>query len=281
MALRQPYSTTITTNGDSNAPSPDITPVTSSSISPPADPAAVGQPRPHHPVQSHPKSLYRLKAGIILSRPPILTREQTPFEQSFYLYQKRLNERLSTPFARQFYFRRGQPATVDFAIKLKERQSVMAREIGRMERRGRDAWDDEVLTEEGRRLADPAYTRERLYLESESRVSEDGELLSFEDRARVDRPLGRETEADRAGDVKRLDRKMDRTLYLVVRDRDERWTFPQDDIKPEESVYEVCLLYFISRPLPPPPLSFSISSVALASSRSDSVVRITRRANAN
>lgn len=188
---------------------------------------------------AHPRSLYRIRAGLILSRPPILTREQTPFEQAFYLYQKRLNERLSTPFARQFYFRRGQPALIDFSIKLKERRAVMAREIGRMTRTGRDAWDDEALVGEGRELADPAYVRERLFTDSESRVSEDGEVLSFEDRSRVERPLGRETEADRTGDVRRLDRKLDRSLYLVVLDRKGRWIFPQDDIRPEEDVYEV------------------------------------------
>lgn len=241
MISRKPYSTTsTTTNSDPATPSSNIMPVTSST--PPVEPAAREQPKPHDHILLHTKSLYRVRAGIILSRPPILTREQTPFEQAFYLYQKRLNERLSTPFARQFYFQPGQPASVDFAIKLKERRAVMAREIGRMTRRGRDAWDDEVLVDEGRQLADPAHVRERLFMESESRVSEDGEVLSFEDRARVDRPLGRETEADRTGDVRRLDRKMDRTLYLVVRDQYERWTFPQDDVRLEESVYEVSLL---------------------------------------
>lgn len=213
-------------------------PVTSPTT-PPVDPTALGQPITYHPRQSHPKSIYHIRAGIILSRPPILTREQTSFEQAFYLYQKRLNERLSTPFARQFYFTKGQPASIDFAIKFKERRAVMAREVGRLTRTGRDAWDDEARVDEGRRLADPAYVRERHFMESESRVSEDGELLTFEDRARVERPLGRETEADRTGDVKRLDRKLDRTLYLVVRDQYERWTFPQDDLGMEEDVFDV------------------------------------------
>ncbi|KAF3770149.1 hypothetical protein M406DRAFT_34006 [Cryphonectria parasitica EP155] len=186
----------------------------------------------------HPKSLYRLRAGIILSRPPILTRTQTPFEAAFYLYQKRLNERLSTPFARQFYYREGQPAGVDFAIKFGERSHVMAREIGRLTRKGRDAWDDEALVEEGQKLSDPDYIREKLYTEAESRVSEDGEALSFEDRLRIERPLARETEADRTGDVRRLDRKLDRTLYLIVKNQKERWVFPHDEVRPDEGVHE-------------------------------------------
>ncbi|PSR94431.1 39S mitochondrial ribosomal protein L46-domain-containing protein [Coniella lustricola] len=186
----------------------------------------------------HPKSLFRLRAGLILSRPPILTREQTPFESAFYLYQKRLNERLSTPFARQFYFREGLPGSIDFAIKFGERSHVMAREIGRVTRKGRDAWDDEALLEQGKELANPDAVREKLYTEAESRVSEDGEALSFEDRLRIERPLGRETEADRSGDVQRLDRKLDRTLYLIVKDAHGRWTFPQDEVRPDEGLHE-------------------------------------------
>lgn len=212
-------------------------PVTASTPLPANDAVASSQQQ-----TTHPKSVYRLRAGLILSRPPIVTREQTPFESAFYLYQKRLNERLSTPFARTFYFRKEQPAGVDFAIKLSERKAVMAREIGHMRRTGRDAWADEALVEKGRELADPAHVRETLFTEAESRVSEDGEVLGKEDRQRIERPLPRETEADRNGDVRRLDRKLDRTLYLVVKDRENRWGFPQDDIRPDEGVYEVSVL---------------------------------------
>lgn len=212
-------------------------PVTTGVASPPTDPthATAG----HLNLPQHPKSLYRLRAGIILSRPPILTRTPSAFENAFYLYQKRLNERMSTPFARSFYYRKDQPAGIDWAIKFGDRRHVMAREVGRLTRTGRDAWDDEALVDEGEELASPEYIRERLYTEAESRVSEDGEALSFEDRLRIERPLPRETEADRTGDVKRLDRALDRTLYLVVRNSRNRWGFPSDEVRPDEGLYEV------------------------------------------
>lgn len=236
---RRPYSSTAstpnsTTTTNLHTPSPNTLPVTSGS---PGDPVPVG----HKPTTNilHPKSLYRLRAGIILSRPPILTRTQTPFENAFYLYQKRLNERMSSPFARQFYFSPDQPSGIDFSTKFEERSHVMAREVGRLTRRGRDAWDDEALVEEGEKLADPAYIREKLYTEAESRVSEDGEALSFEDRLRIERPLSRETVADRTSDVTRLDRKLERTLYLVVRNSQGRWGFPRDDVRPDEGLYDV------------------------------------------
>lgn len=114
----------------------------------------------------------------------------------------------------------------------------MAREIGRVNRGGPLEWDDELLIDQGNDLAGPDAIREKLYLEAESRVSEDGERLSFEDRLRIDRPLSRETEADKKGDMTRLDRKLDRTLYLIVRQKD-RWEFPQSRVQPEEVLHEV------------------------------------------
>ncbi|KUI59841.1 54S ribosomal protein L17, mitochondrial [Cytospora mali] len=214
--------------------SPHAMPVETSVTTPPVDPSLVPELKTDHPT-----SLYSLKAGIILSRPPLLTRKQTPFEKAFYLYQKRLNERVSTPFARSFYYKPGQPATIDFSIKWAERGHTMAREIGRMVRSGKWAWDDELLVGKGDELAEPDRVREALYTDAESRVSEDGEALTFEDRIRIERPLPRETEADRTGDVRRLDRALDRTLYLVVKKkRTGVWRFPQARVHPEEGLHE-------------------------------------------
>lgn len=207
-------------------------PVEPNVTTPPADPALVPELNTKHPA-----SLYSLKAGLILSRPPLLTRKQTPFEKAFYLYQKRLNERVATPFARNFYFKRGQPATIDFSIKWSERGHTMAREIGQMVRSGKWAWDDELLVGEGDELAEPERVREALYTDAESRVSEDGEALTFEDRIRIERPLPRETEGDRSGDLRRLDRALDRTLYLVVK-KGELWRFPQAKVWPDEGLHE-------------------------------------------
>jgi large subunit ribosomal protein L46 len=214
-------------------------PVETNVTSPPVEPTLVPELQ-----NKHAKKLYGLRAGVIVSRPPLLTREQTPFEQAFYLYQKRLNERLSTPFSRQFYFKRDQPATIDFHIKWAERGHTMERGIGRVTRSGKWAWDDELLVGpagQGERLASQDALREALYTEAESRVSEDGERLSFEDRLRIERPFPRRTEADRNHDVTRLDRAMDRTLYLVVRKSGEKtFHFPQEDGRPDEGLHEVC-----------------------------------------
>ncbi|KAJ4304194.1 hypothetical protein N0V88_001806 [Collariella sp. IMI 366227] len=182
---------------------------------------------------------YRIKAGVILTRAPLLTREETPFESAFYLYQKRLNERLVAPFRRQFYYKQDTAADLDFRIKLRERHGVPAKDIGRYNPRSRMAWNDEVLV--GSNTGSPEVTMEKLLADAEVRVSEDGEPIAPEERVPVERPVPRRTEADEKNDVKRLDRAMDRTLYLVVRRGEGEnavWEFPAGAVPTDETLHE-------------------------------------------
>lgn len=246
------HSSTTTPTGTTSA---NIFPVTTGLSSPPTD----GPTTPHHYYDQTPDALYKIRAGIILSRPPILTRTPCAFERAFYLYQKRLNERTTSPFAHKFYFKPQQPASIDFKLKFDDRYHVMTREVGRhrqtqpdgsvgsldrLTRKGRDAWDDEALLDVGSLYSEPEYMLERLYTEAESRVSEDGEELAFDDRLQIERPLPRKTEADRTWDLTRLDRALDRTLYLVVQRSEGWWQFPSDEVRPDEALHEVsCFLF--------------------------------------
>ncbi|KAK4146274.1 39S mitochondrial ribosomal protein L46-domain-containing protein [Dichotomopilus funicola] len=183
--------------------------------------------------------LYRIKSALILSRPPLLTRDQHPFESAFYLYQKRLNDRLTAPFRRPFYFRQNTATDIDFRMKLRERHGVPAKDIGRYNSRGRMAWNDEVLV--GSTTSDPQVVVEKLLADAEMRISEDGEPITAEERVPVERPMPRRSEADEKGDVKRLDRAMDRTLYLVVRKGEGEegvWGFPAGMVMTEETLDE-------------------------------------------
>ncbi|KAL2156370.1 hypothetical protein VTH82DRAFT_1115 [Thermothelomyces myriococcoides] len=184
-------------------------------------------------------TLYWIKSSLILSRPPLLTREETPFESAFYLYQKRLNERLTAPFRREFYFKKDTAGDLDFRIKLKERRGVPAKDIGRYNPRGRTAWNDEVLV--GSTTSNPDVVREKLLADAVVTVSEDGEPIAPEERVPVERPMPRRSEADEKGDVRRLDRAMDRTLYLVVKrgqGDDAVWEFPTGVVPTDEALHE-------------------------------------------
>ncbi|GAB1320268.1 54S ribosomal protein L17 mitochondrial [Madurella fahalii] len=214
------------------------------------EPSRQTPPPPPPPVTTTPKptvinadpTRYRIKSGLILTRPPLLTREQTPFESAFYLYQKRLNERLAAPFRPRFYFKKDTAADLDWRIKLRERHGVPAKDIGRYNPKGRQAWNDEVLV--GSTTPDPANIVERLLADAEVRISEDGEPIPPEDRVPIERPQPRRTEADEKNDVRRLDRALDRTLYLIVRRKveevegDGMWEFPAGYVLTEETLHE-------------------------------------------
>lgn len=78
-----------------------------------------------------------------------------------------------------------------------------------------------------------------LLKDAEQRVSDDAEEIPPEERVPVERPMLRETEADKTNDVKRLDRKLDRTLYLVVKTKEGKWEFPTAPVTTDEALHEV------------------------------------------
>ncbi|KFA63417.1 hypothetical protein S40285_06594 [Stachybotrys chlorohalonatus IBT 40285] len=178
---------------------------------------------------------YDVRSGIIVTRPPIVTREMHPFENAFFFYQKRLEERLSTPFVSSVYFKPDTARELDWNLKVKERRGTVAKELGVYQGKGAKAWDDEL------RVGDQLSSRESLLgsllKDAEARISDDAELIPDEEIVPVPRPADRVTEADRKGDVKRLDRQLDRTLYLVVKGKD-GWCFPADVVPRSENLHE-------------------------------------------
>ncbi|PHH74272.1 hypothetical protein CDD80_3195 [Ophiocordyceps camponoti-rufipedis] len=178
---------------------------------------------------------YDLYSGVILTRAPLLTRKLHPFENAFFFYQKRLEERLCSKFIPRIYYKKDTVRLLDWEVKIKERKGHVAKELGEYQGQNSMAWDDELRV--GDRLSEPESMVECLLKDAESRVSDDAEVLAPEDVVPVPRPASRETEADRVGDVTRLDRKLDRTLYLVVKGN-EGWGFPAGVMGNEENLHE-------------------------------------------
>jgi large subunit ribosomal protein L46 len=191
---------------------------------------------PPEAVQPRPPR-YDIQAGVILSRAPLLTRELTPFESSFFLYQKRLNERLSAAFRRRFYFRPDTAADLDWIVKVRERRGTAGRDIGIYDPRGPLGWNDELLS--GSQLSDRKRLLATLLRDAETRVSEDGEMLSKDDRVPIEQPQPRRTPADDKVDIASLDRALDRTLYFVVQDKEGKWRFPTVLLEKKENLHEV------------------------------------------
>uniref|UniRef100_A0A0D2XDU1 Large ribosomal subunit protein mL46 n=1 Tax=Fusarium oxysporum (strain Fo5176) TaxID=660025 RepID=A0A0D2XDU1_FUSOF len=149
---------------------------------------------------------YDVRSGVILTRPPLVTRKLHPFENAFFFYQKRLEERLNTPFITSIYFKPDTARRLDWNIKVQERKGTVAKELGVYNGKSSKAWDDELKV---------------------------GDELSNQET--IVKSLLRDAEA--RGDVQRLDRQLDRTLYLVVKGKD-GWGFPADVIPKDENLHE-------------------------------------------
>ncbi|KAF3938218.1 hypothetical protein ABW19_dt0204062 [Dactylella cylindrospora] len=184
-----------------------------------------------------PPSIYQLAASTIISRPPILTRDLSDFEKEFFFYQRRLDKRLVKPFVRNFYFKPGTLSYDEWRTKRKDmtHYNPYSRTTG---------WMDEM------RLGQKPYDDEDMDYDSLVKYTVSGEDISASDTEEeiaakkvMDKPSPRETQADIANDTRSLNRKLSRTLYLLVkreaRDRN-IWKFPQTNLIDKENLKEVC-----------------------------------------
>ena len=181
---------------------------------------------------------YTLKAGVVLSRPPILTPEPHPFETAYYLYQRRLNERLVLPFTQYFYYKRGTPAFERWRAKRRERAGAAARDVGAYNAYSDEGWNDEVLT--GNQDGKPEQIAKKL-IDEEGRAAE----FTTEGGDVALAGLKRTTLADEKNDQKSLERSLSRTLYLLVKTRategrkENYWAFPAAPMVGKEGLQEV------------------------------------------
>ncbi|KAL3431973.1 ribonuclease H-like domain-containing protein [Aspergillus tetrazonus] len=174
---------------------------------------------------------YAINAGVLLSRPPQITRDLTDFEKAYYFYQKRLNERLALPFTKYFYFKRGTPLDEDWKRKVRERQTA-ARDIGKYNAYGKEAWNDELLM--GAKESEPEHIVEALISDAESTANNTSQDTSKQEQ--IPRPHPRITEADKKGDTKSLDRALQRTLYLLVQHKEGYWKLPSSPVASDETL---------------------------------------------
>ncbi len=167
------------------------------------------------------------------------------------------------PFTRYFYFKSDTPADTDWKIKAKERNWAAARELGGYRAYGEEAWNDELLSKDAGAapetlqsigkmgIAEPKYMIDSLVRDSKVRAVEgkDGAAVEVKEgdavaeEARIERPLSRFTEADKKNDVRRLDRKLTQTLYLLVKKETGGWGFPSGELEGRENLHQVCVLF--------------------------------------
>ena len=121
---------------------------------------------------------------------------------------------------------------MEWKRKIKERKTP-ARDIGVYNAYGDEGWNDELLV--GDRISEPEEQVERLLRDAEVE-SREGDVVKKEI---VERPAPRVTEADRSGDLRSLDRRLENTVYLVVKGEG-GWGFPSAVLARRESLHTVC-----------------------------------------
>ncbi|KAK0524731.1 hypothetical protein OC834_005420 [Tilletia horrida] len=164
--------------------------------------------------QLQPSSSHAINASLVISRPPLLLREPGEFERAFYAYNAKLKAALAQPFPRDFYFKKGSTAEQRF-------DDAEARRLGALQK-----GDTDPLSFIASSSSSSSASASSSSSEGASEKNPDAELYST---------LPRTTEADKQNDIKSLNRKLDRTLYLLTRkgtdghgkeDDDAAWTLP-------------------------------------------------------
>ncbi|AGO10876.1 AaceriAFR635Cp [[Ashbya] aceris (nom. inval.)] len=156
-----------------------------------------------------------IKAGLLLSRIPIVTPEVSKLESQYYQYQSGLERRLMWTFPQFFYFKRGTLSERRF---LNVQKGVVPKLPG--------VWFPKgiPLIKFGRD------TRKKQEVNLPRETTED---MSSNDMSRPVVPNPRITPADGQNNTKSLERQLSRTLYLLVKSK-EGWQLPSFSIPQAE-----------------------------------------------
>ncbi|KAI8322202.1 hypothetical protein GQ54DRAFT_297532 [Martensiomyces pterosporus] len=149
-----------------------------------------------------------LRAGVLLQRDPIVLQQTKGFEAASDEYFQWLEYLSAEAFPRDFYLKKGSSAEAKW-VEIED------------ERAAKWYFDPE--------------SRPKTKSLKKAPVSEEDSTGEGSKRIEVQ---PRETEADKAGDVKSLERKLDRTLYLLVKDKSGSWVLPQGEIEGDELLHE-------------------------------------------
>lgn len=155
-------------------------------------------------VQPLPNSI---KAGLLLSRIPIVTPELSKLESQYYQYQSELERRLMWTFPQFFYFKRGTLSERRF---LNVQKGLVPKLPG-------------VWFPKGIPLI--KFGRDTRKKQEVNLPKESTEEMSSSDMSRPIVPNPRITPADEQNNTKTLERQLSRTLYLLVRSK-EGWQLP-------------------------------------------------------
>ncbi|KAJ2753949.1 hypothetical protein GGI19_002767 [Coemansia pectinata] len=150
-----------------------------------------------------------VRAGVLLQRDPIVTQPAGKFEEATDRYFDWLQFISADRFPRDFFFKKGSTAE----SKWMDQEDIRAGE-----------WFFDATS--------------KPVVKSVKRVIHEDDMI---EKSETSKPIvinSRETEADATGNEQSLERKLDRTLYLVVKGAQGEWTLPQGKVNDEELLHE-------------------------------------------
>ncbi|EGW31970.1 uncharacterized protein SPAPADRAFT_61085 [Spathaspora passalidarum NRRL Y-27907] len=161
-----------------------------------------------------------ISSTLLLSRNPIITQEPSSFEKQFYKYQNELWRRLMWTFPSWFFFKPGTVAEQKYR-KL-----------------NKPATPDNPNIEFPRGRPELRHNRDRRFKQTisvpksyEDKKGETNAASETDDLARKIVPNSRITEADLKKDLASLERKLSRTLYLIIKEKGSNtWKFPNFNV---------------------------------------------------
>lgn len=154
----------------------------------------------------------KISVALLLSRQPLILRSPTPLESTYFDYNQTLARRLAQPFNKDFYFRKGSAGEVKFDEEEAQRKKRF----------------DDVI----RQAKQSSSSKQRQQQEQQEAGAPDGnevargKATAGEAEADLYATAPRRTEADEKGDVKSLERALDRTLFLMFRQQGSQWRLP-------------------------------------------------------
>ncbi|KAJ2679999.1 hypothetical protein GGH99_005464 [Coemansia sp. RSA 1285] len=154
-----------------------------------------------------------VQAGMVLQRNPILMQQATGFEAVTDEYFGWLDYVTAERFPRDFFFKKGSTVESRWMV---------------LEDKRADQWYFDAKSKPARKQSKPAAAEGEDLLGTDADAGKGSAVNTVEVHPRL-------TTADASGDTKLLERKLDRTLYLLVK-KNGQWVFPQGAVQTDEAL---------------------------------------------
>lgn len=181
------------------------------------------------PLSPSRKKSNNVRVSLLLSRQPLILRSPTPLESAYFEYNHALTRRLSQPFVKDFYFRKGSAAETKFDAEESHRRSHL--DFPATSSSSSSKKDVEGKGKGKGQAADaPAVG------DTATATNPDAELYAT---------VPRKTPADESNDTTSLERALDRCLFLLFKDpATGQWRLPERgvDLNKKETLHRVATL---------------------------------------